>query len=331
MKAVLAAVVAATVSAGSLRGELGVPSRKEVEVQFESWRRVHGQEYATAEEHVRRLDIFEANNLKILQHNANPTNGVTLAHNKFSALSQDEWRSTYLSLRVPESRATTEFNLDTSVPVEANINWVTAGAVTGVKDQGQCGSCWSFSATGGLEGAYFLKTGTLASFSEQELVSCDKVDGGCNGGWMDDAFTYAQNNGLASEADYPYVSGSGSQPRCTTGKARALAPGAVTGFVDVPANSEAGLQAALAPRPVSVAIEADQTSFQFYSGGILQSGCGQNLDHGVLAVGYLASGTTNYYLVKNSWGSGWGAAGFISIAAGKDLCGIANAASYPTM
>jgi cathepsin L len=220
-----------------------------------------------------------------------------------------------------------------------SVDWTTKGAVTPVKNQAQCGSCWAFSATGALEGAIFLQDGVLESLSEQELVSCDKVDSGCNGGAMDNAFTFAEKNGLALESQYPYTSGTGNTGTCQTAKESPAAPHSKgSKFTDVTPNSEAALKAAVAQRPVSVAIEADKQAFQFYTSGIIKAtaGCGTNLDHGVLAVGYGVDGTTLYWKVKNSWGATWGDKGFVRLertesSSSKGTCGIAMDASYPTV
>jgi cathepsin L len=173
-----------------------------------------------------------------------------------------------------------------------SVDWVSVGAVTPVKDQGQCGSCWSFSTTGALEGAYFIKYGTLVSFSEQQLVDCDNYknggrDHGCNGGLMDNAFTWInKNGGLCLEQDYPYVSGNTKTEGTCKTNCHVNSNSRIISFVDVPSNSDDEMMTALSKQPVSVAIEADQPAFQLYKSGVFTGSCGTNLDHGVLVVGY---------------------------------------------
>jgi len=225
-----------------------------------------------------------------------------------------------------------------------SVDWVTSGAVTGVKDQGQCGSCWSFSTTGAIEGAAKLKAGgTLTSLSEQNFVDCDNrqnggTDMGCNGGLMDSAFTWAKKNGgVCTEAAYPYTSGTTKKAGTCNTKCSKVAASAPKSYTDVAKNSDSAMMSALNKGPVAIAIEADQTAFQLYKSGVFSAACGANLDHGVLAVGYGNMNGADHYRVKNSWGTSWGDKGYIYFARGGSMpkegqCGILSGPpSYPNM
>merc|ERR1712048_771551 len=214
--------------------------------------------------------------------------------------------------------------IDTTVDSTAEVDWVSKGAVTPVKDQGQCGSCWAFSTTGGLEGAWELSSGNMGSMSEQQFVDCSKQNSGCNGGLMDTAFSWAKSQNIATESSYAYTARDGT---CKSSFTTAIPSGGVTGYKDC--SGASSLQSALQTGPVSVAVEADQSAFQSYSSGIVSSGCGTNLDHGVLAVGLNTQ--EGYYLVKNSWGSSWGDNGYLKISTSGNVCGIHSQPSYPTV
>lgn len=285
--------------------------------------------YATKEEYQKRLSHFTEANKFIQAHNAQ-NGSFTLAHNHMSDWTpyerkqlngyKAEWKTSYnpvmslVNLEIPSSK-----------------NWVEEGAVTPVKNQGSCGSCWAFSTTGSLEGLHYIQTGSLVSLSEQNLVDCDKTCNGCNGGLMDYAFAFIkQESGLDTEASYPYE---GLDDTC---RFKSSSVGATdSGFVDVAKNDISALKQAIAKQPVSVAIEADTMTFQYYSSGVLDStDCGTSLDHGVLAVGYGTESGKDYFLVKNSWGASWGESGYVKIAAADEanggICGILKSASYPT-
>ena len=301
---------------------------------FDSWADRYGKVYQPTERDFRQ-SVYEQNLNKILNHNAEG-HSWTMSVNQFADLTADEFAARYTGGYASRKHRTHTNKLRrTIVAIPTSVDWEASGAVTAVKDQGQCGSCWAFSTTGSVESAWFLRNGTLVSLSEQQLVDCSTSQGndGCNGGLMDYGFQYIiSNNGITTETAYPY---SATGPNACEAPGKPVAA-RISNFVDVPTNSDNALMTAIAQQPVSVAVEADQNSFQFYSGGVMTASCGSNLDHGVLAVGYGTSNGLDYYKVKNSWGSSWGADGYILLGRGSQFgsdgqCGILMDPSYPVV
>lgn len=315
-----------------------------VKEEWTAFKLQHRKKYDSESEERIRLKIYVTNKHKIAKHNQRFDLGqerYRLRVNKYADLLHEEFVHTLNGfnrsgstnmLKGVHIEEPVTFIEPANVELPTTVDWRKKGAVTSVKDQGTCGSCWSFSATGALEGQHFRKTGKLVSLSEQNLVDCSGKYGnnGCNGGLMDYAFTYIKDNGgIDTEKAYPYE---GIDDTCHYNP---KAVGATDkGFVDIPQGDEDALQKAVATMgPVAVAIDAGHESFQFYSEGVYyEPNCSaENLDHGVLAVGY---GTDedgqDYWLVKNSWGATWGEKGYVKMARNRDNhCGIATSASYP--
>ena len=309
---------------------------------FQQWQTLYSKFYLSATERDYRESMYDRNVRKIARHNSK-ANTWTMAVNQFADMPKREFATKYLSgasaggynnathLRNKNYNWTLLNGNYSALP--ASVDWSSKGAVTPVKDQGQCGSCWSFSATGALEGAWFVKHNALTNLSEQQLVDCSTAQGnqGCNGGLMDYAFQYAMANGLTTETAYPYTA---TGTNACEAKGLPVAVKA-TGFTDVPTNSQLALMTAVVQQPVAVAIEADENAFQFYSSGVLTKPCGTNLDHGVLLVGYGTEGGLDYYKVKNSWGATWGQEGYVLLGRGatyngnQGQCGIQMDPSYP--
>lgn len=308
--------------------------------EWKQFKAKHGRNYTTADEENRRLGIFVRNTMFIERHNRKFYRGLvtySLRMNKFGDMEHHE----FLQLISCYERSNATGRGSTYLPpanaddvkVPESVDWRKQGYVTPVKDQGRCGSCWAFSATGSLEGQNFKKKGKLVSLSEQNLVDCSSSYGnkGCNGGSMENAFDYINaNGGIDTEESYPYH---GVDEECQFKKADVGAT--VTGKVNLKEGSEEDLKVAVATiGPISVAIDASQRSFQFYNQGVYdEPACSSSkLDHGVLVVGYGTISGVKYWLVKNSWTQGWGNKGYIYMSRDKNnQCGIATDASYPVV
>ncbi|CAM0912126.1 unnamed protein product [Alopecurus aequalis] len=296
---------------------------------YERWRAQHTVSRNLADK-ARRFDVFKENVRLIHEFNLGDE-PYKLRLNRFGDMTADEFSRAYASSRKFHGDRRSDNFMHGSAAASSlpsSVDWRKKGAVTGVKNQGQCGSCWAFSTVAAIEGINAIRTKKLISLSEQQLVDCTTANWGCNGGWMDTAFQYiASSCGIASEVAYPYTAQ--QAPTCNT-----CVPHVVTidGYEDVPANNETALQVAVAAQPVSVVVDA--SGFQFYSEGVFAGECGTATNHAVAAVGYGATvDGTQYWIVKNSWGEEWGERGYIRIKRNvedkRGLCGIAQVASYP--
>ncbi|NP_001279669.1 cathepsin L1-like precursor [Callorhinchus milii] len=302
-----------------------------------NWKSYHGREYMQKEDSYRRA-VWEKNLKTIQLHNLGYSMGkhsFDLAMNQFGDMTTEEFHQLMNGFQQPDTEhLTSTKDVSTrpkSLKLPGSVDWRDKGYVTPVKNQGACGSCWAFSSTGALEGQTFKKTGKLIPLSEQNLVDCSQKQGnhGCNGGMMDRAFTYIQqNNGIDTEASYPYTA---KEHPCNYDPRHNAAT--CHGYRYSEQYDEMALAETVATiGPISVAIDAKHISFQFYKSGIYQEPRCQsyNINHAVLVVGYNSQGGNNYWIVKNSFGSRWGNKGYIWMPKDKNNhCGIASYPTYP--
>jgi cathepsin L len=319
MKAVLLLLICTVAVLAQLRND---------RVEFVRWASTQGKTYSSSEMHA-RYAIWRKNVDFINAWNKRNTTTV-LAMNAFGDMSNTEFAKYYLGLKkTAPSHATSTITARAGLP--DSWDWVKQGAVTPVKNQQQCGSCWSFSTTGSVEGCHFIATKNLVSLSEQNLMDCSYTQGnqGCDGGLMTQAMDYIiSNGGIDTESSYPYTAADGT---CNYNAANSGST--LSAYSNVASGDESALQNSVYQGPTSIAIDASQSSFQFYSSGVYSdpSCSSSQLDHGVLAVGWGHDSSSNqdYWIVKNSWGSDWGQQGYIWMLRGSNECGVATMATLP--
>jgi KDEL-tailed cysteine endopeptidase len=308
------------------RTETDIPNLR---VMFRTWSQRHGKSYGNSAEFEYRLRVFAKNYIEVKTTNA-AQSSYRLSLNKFADMTAEEVETKMMGYRPRTVREepTEFFNGVSDAPVE--IDWVSKGKVNAVKDQGQCGSCWAFSAIASLESNYAINFGDLKAFSEQELVDCSKSYGnhGCNGGLMDNAFKYIKDKGIETETEYPYK---GVDQHCN---ASGDPTAKVSGWTDIKKRDQDALKNAVAETVVSIAIHANSI-VKYQSGVFNPIYCSHRLNHGVAIVGYSHDGASgfDYWIVRNSWGASWGQEGYIWMlreeGRGAGVCGLALAASYP--
>ena len=301
---------------------------------FTNFQEKFAKKYENVQELESRFAIFRENFYNIVTHNADRSQNFTMGVNQFTDLTPEEFKAQMIrGLKAPVGSFGCGTFSNSASGAPASIDWRTKGAVTTVKDQGQCGSCWTFSSTGAMEGAWAIAKGQLIDLAEQELVDCAGLkygSAGCSGGQMEGAFKFIIENGQCAASSYPYTAKDGSCHSCT-------AVAHASSCYDVKPNDQLSLKAAVAKQPVAVAISADTKYFQSYSSGVLTSStCYTSLDHGVLAIGYGEENGQKYWLVKNSWGTSWGDQGYVKIGRSEStnnagICGIAMDPSFPTV
>lgn len=286
----------------------------------------------TYEIYTERFPIFVENIDYIANYNSLNTS-VTLGMTPFTDMTPEEFAEWLGFLPIPPSPTPStpscpDFKVDGVSSAPASLDWRTEGVVTGVKDQGQCGSCWAFACTETAESLYALNHNATSPpvLAPQELVDCAKESYGCSGGYIDSTLQYIMTNGLETESEYPYEAVGGV---CSSHKTDYK----LEGCFNVPENNEVLLKEALATGPLVVCIEADERVFQLYQSGIIGAdSCGTSLDHAVQLVGYGEEEGTKYWLVRNSWGEAWGENGYVRLErtdseSTEGTCGIAMAAA----
>nr|AAF21819.1 silicatein beta [Tethya aurantium] len=304
--------------------------------EWQLWKSQHGKSYRSGLQELERHLVWVSNKEYIDRHNANAdVFGFSLAMNHFGDLSDNEFVDKYLSYTKSDKkkRNVKMFEAPEGVSYPESLDWRTKGAVTSVKNQGDCGASYAFSAIGSLEGALSLAQGKLTYLSEQNVIDCSVAYGnhGCQGGNMYNTYLYIlSNDGIDTSDGYPFK---GKQTSCTYD--RSCRGTSISGSIAITSGSESDLQAAVASAgPVAVAVDGSSRAFRFYDYGLYNlPGCSSyQLSHALLITGYGSFNGNQYWLVKNSWGTNWGMSGYIMMTRNNyNQCGIATDAAYPTL
>ncbi|KAJ6229087.1 hypothetical protein M0813_08004 [Anaeramoeba flamelloides] len=295
---------------------------------FEEYKTSFNKNYSPEDEPLREKYFLQSLK-RVNEHNSKQ--GVTYKRgiNHLSDLSSDEYLA-MLGHRSHSTQQTEPKKISKILNLPTSYDWRARGAVTPIKDQGQCGSCWAFSTTGVMEGGVFLQTNKLISLSEQELVDCDHHQSGCNGGLESQAMGWVAKYGLDKETDYPYTAKNGKcKKRLHSYTAKCK------NHTQVPKDVEQLMTACVKYGPISIAIDASHESFQEYQSGVYyEPNCGNtndDLDHAVLVVGYGSLNNEDYWIVKNSWSADWGLDGYIHMKrSNENNCGVMTDAWYVT-
>jgi hypothetical protein len=330
-----------TITLAILATALSAPA-KPIDAEFDAWRLKYNKEYDSTEEHVNRLQVFK-NNARVVEEHNTANYSWTLGLNEFADLTSEEFGQR-LGLQPRENAVRGDPHVLSGVAPADAVDWRTKNAVTPVKNQGGCGSCWAFSTIVSLEGQSAIKGGKLTSLSEQDLVDCVKnvklnssdqeCCDGCQGGLMDYAFKYlidSQSGSDDTEASYAYT---GANDKCSFSASK-TGGSVVKSFTDV-TDEKSLLDAVNTVGPISVGVDAN-IGWQLYHGGVMDPwaviGCSSDpkkMDHGVAVVGY-GTDSKDYWIIKNSWGASWGEKGFLRLVRNKNACGVANGAVYPVV